>query len=221
MAAGVLLFLLTGAQARQVPGVLLFDAALSDARAFTVEIAASRGWSVPSVTSTTAVFEQILEGEDVDGVMVVQRLLRIFADFAEESAGIRVSLRAEEIEHPATDAEWMTDVTGRYADNLTHALASLRAKWDAQRAGPAKPPSAQNAINMGRLAPLTGPMTSAPVGTWAYAAERYAQSRGCELTERPTQLEANGQGWEHHRVFCRKGSAIRVQCRNGDCTDQP
>ena len=215
------MFNLTAVQARQVPGVLLFDAALSDARAFTVEIAASRGWSIPSVTSTTAVFEQVLEGEDVDGVMVAQRLLRIFADFAEESAGIRVSLRAEEVESPATDAEWMTDVTGRYADNLTNALSSLRARWDAQRTSPATPSSAQDAVNMGRLAPLTGPMTSEPVGVWAYAAERYAQSRGCELTERSTQLEASGQGWEHHRVFCRKGSEIQVQCRDGDCTARP
>lgn len=199
--------------------MLLFGATLSDARAFAVETAASRGWTIPSVTSTTAVFEQILDGDEAGGA--VQRLLRIFADFAEESAGVRVYLRAEEVDWPGTDSEAMTDVTGRYADNLTNALSSLRAKWDAQRSNPATPFSRHDPIDMGRLAPDVSSAAAAPLGAWAYVAERYAQSRGCDLTDRPTQLESSSQGWERLRVFCRNGSAIRVQCRDGDCTTQP
>ncbi|NEV63299.1 hypothetical protein [Thiorhodococcus minor] len=71
---------------------------------------------------------------------------------------------------------------------------------------------------MGRLTPESSRRASTAVGVWAYTAERYAMTRGCTLTERPTELEGSGQGWEQHLVFCQDGSHMRVQCRYGDCT---
>lgn len=221
LATGLLLLHLAVAQALQHPAVLLFGATLTDARAFAVEHAARRGWSIREVTANAALFEQVLDGEETDGILVVQRLLRIRADFAEESAGVRVFLRAEEVEWPETDREWMMDVTGRYADNLTNALSSLRGKWDAWREDAAGRPDAPSSPVRGGVPPDSSQMTAEPVGTWAYVAERYAQSRGCELTERATQLVSSGQNWEAHRVFCRDGSRISVRCRDGDCTTGP
>ncbi len=194
---------------------------MSDARSFAVEHAAQRGWSIPEVAASTAMFEQILEGEERDGIMVVQRLLRIRAEFAEESAGVRVYLQAEEVEWPATEREWMTDVTGRYADNLMNALSSLRGKWDARRDDSASVPQASSSLSTFPVRPGFERISPEPIGTWAYAAERYAQSRGCELTERATQLESRGQDWEQNRVFCQDGSQIIVRCRDGDCTTRP
>ena len=218
LATGLLLLHLTVAQALQNPAVLLFGATLTDARAFAVEHAARRGWSIREVTANAALFEQVLDGEETDGILVVQRLLQIRAEFAEESAGIRVSLHAEEVEWPETDREWMTDVTGRYADNLTNALSSLRGKWDVRREDSAGLPEAPSSPFRDGVPPDASRMTAELIGTWAYAAERYAQSRGCELGEQATQLESSGQEWEQHRVFCQDGSQIVVRCRHGDCT---
>ena len=221
LVTGLILSGLAVAQALQNPAVLLVGATLSDARAFSVESAARRGWSIQEVTHGTALFEQVLEGDETDGTLVVQKLLRIRAAFDEESSGVRVSLSAEEVEWPLTDREWMTDVTGRYADNLANALSSLRAKWDARRGDFAGLPNAPSSRFHGGVPPDSSRMAAEPIGTWAYAAERYAQSRGCELTERATQLESNGQDWERHWVFCRDGSRISVRCRYGDCTTGP
>ncbi|AFL72817.1 hypothetical protein [Thiocystis violascens] len=221
LATGLLLLHLADSQALQNPAVLLFGATLTDARAFAVEHASRRGWSIREVTANAALFEQVLDGEETDAILVVQRLLRIRAEFAEESDGVRVSLRAEEVEWPETDREWMADVTGRYADNLANALSSLRAKWDAWRGNSASLPNAPSSRFHGGVPPDSSRMAAEPIGTWAYAAERYAQSRGCELTERATQLESNGQDWERHWVFCRDGSRISVRCRYGDCTTGP
>lgn len=221
LTTGLLLLQLTVAQALQNPNAFLFGASLSNARAFAVENAKRRGWSIQKVTASTALFEQILEGDETDGVLVVRRLLRVRAEFTEESAGIRVYLSAEEVEWPATDREWMSDVTERYTDNLMNALSSLRDKWDAQRDDPASLPSSPSSLVTGKVDPGTGRMAPEAVGTWAYAAERYAQSRGCELTDRTTELESSGQDWEQHRVFCQDGTQIIVRCRYGDCTTRP
>ncbi|WP_295405272.1 hypothetical protein [uncultured Thiocystis sp.] len=220
LVTGLLLSGLAIAQALQNPAVLLVGATLSDARAFSVESAARRGWSIQEVTHGTALFEQVLEGDETDGTLVVQKLLRIRAAFDEESSGVRVSLSAEEVEWPLTDREWMTDVTGRYADNLTHALFSLRGKWDARHDAPSSLPLASSPPIMGDMTPSPS-LSSRPIGTWAYAAERYAQSRGCELSEQATQLESSGQEWEEHRVFCQDGSQIVARCRHGDCSTRP
>jgi hypothetical protein len=216
----LLLLLLLGACAcaASQPSVLLFEANLGDARAFAVETASSRGWRVLSLTSSAAVFEQILEGDEEVGILVAERTLRVFADFVEESDGVRVSLRAEEVESPGTDDERLTDVTESYADNLANALASLRGKWDARRGGPAIDAEAHPSGIVGSLAPESSQASAPAVGDWAYAAERYAISRGCELTDRATQLESTGQGWEEHQVFCQDGSRMRVRCHHGDCT---
>ena len=205
------------ARAGQAPQVLLFGATLDEARGFAVETASSRGWNILSVTSNTAVFEQSLDEAEEDSEN--RHLLRIYADFAEESSGVRVSLRAEEVERPDTPDEAMTDVTGRYGDNLANSLSSLRSKWDARRESPGASP--QPPVAMGKLSTSTDQTSGQPVGSWAYTAERYAASHGCELTDRPTQVAASGPGWEQHLVPCRNGTSLRVECRHGDCTSRP
>lgn len=202
------------------PQVLLFGATLEDARGFAVENASSRGWNILSVSSNTAVFEQSLD-EDGSEAPENHHLLRIYADFAEESSGVRVSLRAEEVEQADTAEETMTDVTGRYGDNLSNALSSLRGKWDARRESPGATAGAQRPVAMGKLSAGTDPPNGRRIGVWAYNAERYAESRGCVLTDRPTQLAASGPDWEQHLVACRNGSSLRVECRHGDCTSRP
>ncbi|MFD2110260.1 hypothetical protein [Thiorhodococcus fuscus] len=203
------------APAQSAPGVLLFGADLGEARNFTVESATSRGWSVRAVAPTQAVFEQTLVGEEHQGVLTIEKMLRIFAAFREESAGVRVELHAQEIDWPETEEERMTDVTDRYRANLGHALDSLRANWDARRDGTGTRP-AERGETPGRITPIAP--TSGASGTWSYAAERYAISRGCELTDRPTQLLASGPDWERHRVFCIGGTQVSVDCHYGDCT---
>jgi len=214
----------TWAQAERLPQVLLFGAALDEARSFAVDTASSRGWNVLSVASSTAVFEQSLD-EDEGGEAENRHLLRIYADFAEETSGVRVSLHAEEVDQPVdapdTAEESMTDVTGRYGDNLSNALASLRSKWDSRRESPGAATSPQRPSAMGRLSASADRPSGQRGGAWAYNAERYAESRGCELTERATQLAASGPDWEQHLVFCRNGSSLRVECRHGDCTSRP
>lgn len=214
-----LLFAAPWARAGQAPQVLLFDATLDEARGFAVDTAASRGWSILSVTSGTAVFEQSLEDDDEDAAN--RHLLRIYADFAEESSGVRVALRAEEVERPDTAEETMADVTGRYSDNLSNALASLRGKWDARRESSGATADTHPSVAMGKLSARTDQSTGRPLGTWSYNAERYAESRGCVLTDGPTQLTASGPGWEQHQIACRNGTSLRVECRHGDCTSRP
>lgn len=216
LALALALVLPAWALAMMAPSVMLFGARLDEARAFAVDNAASRGWRILSVTSQGAVFEQILSGHEEDGQLVAERVLRIYADFAEDADGARVSLRAEEVEWPGTEDEWRTDVTLRYSDNLLKALASLRGKWDARRPSPI--PGASRQPLMGHLTTESRQRAPIAVGVWAYAAERYAATRGCVLTARPTLLEGSGQGWEQHLVFCQDGSRMQVQCRYGDCT---
>lgn len=219
LAGATFLLVTAGAHAEHTPQVLLFGASLDEARGFAVETASNRGWNILSVTSNTAVFEQSLD-EDDDADAENRHLLRIYADFVEESSGVRVSLHAEEVERPDTDEEAMTDVTGRYGDNLSNSLDSLRSKWDDRRESP-DATSTQPTAAMGKLSASPGQSGGRAVGAWAYNAERYAESRGCALTDRPTQLAASGPDWEQHLIVCRNGSSLRVECRHGDCTSRP
>ncbi|MFZ0788550.1 MAG: hypothetical protein WAM94_02880 [Chromatiaceae bacterium] len=206
----------------QEPSVLLIGATLGQARDLAVSSATHKGWRLLSVTPATAVFEQTLEGSGGDDDTGPQRLIRIYARFDEEYGGIRVLLRAEEVEQPGNADEWMADVTARYADNLTNALTSLRASWDA--AAPARAPNTGYVTDRG-AAPgqvqSPGSSGNPRVGTWAYYAEGYARSRGCDLTDSGAEVEAAGPDWERHRVSCRDGRQIRVYCRYGDCTGVP
>lgn len=195
------------------PSALLFDATLSDARDFTVNAAEARGWVVHSVTPTHATFEQILDANERRGTLVVQRLLRVSAEFVEESAGARVYLQATEIEWPDTEQRWSSDVTARYADNLANALSSLQGKWDAGRTPP------KGAADREETAAVTG--APAITGTWSYYAEHYAQGCGCDLGEQGARLIEVGQDWEHYRVSCRDGTQLHIRCRYGDCTTGP
>jgi hypothetical protein len=218
LAAALLLLCSSIVFAQGDPSVMLFGARLDDARSFAVETAAGRGWHIRAVSQSSAVFEQVLDGdEDEDeGLLVARRILRIQARLAEDSDGTRISLHAEEVELPGTEQETRTDVTALYIDNLSNALGSLRNKWDDRRSAPGLSPPRQP--TMGTLVPERSSATPTPLGDWAYAAERYAMSRGCVLTERATELTSSGQDWEEHRVYCEDGSQRLVQCRHGDCT---
>lgn len=207
------------------PSVLLFNATLEEARDFTVESASARGWSVPSIGQNGAEFEQDLDDEEDDDAVatdnaedvtdvgfVARRRIRIAAQFSEEAAGIRVLLRAHELESSQT-GEWTTDVTDRYAENLNNALTSLRRKWDQYR-----DPLANGSQQDAALTAQDGSQDAVSIGIWAYYAERYAQSRGCELTSRGALIESSGPHGEQHRVDCRDGRSLRVLCDQGDCT---
>ena len=220
---GACLLLATSlALSQQEPSVLLFGATLDRARDLAVSSATQKGWRLLSVTPATAVFEQTLEGSGGDDDTGPARVIRVFARFDEESGGVRVLLRAEEVEEPGKADEWMAEVTTRYADNLSNALASLRASWDA--AAPARAANtgyvADPGVAPGQVqSPVPGVLPR--VGIWAYYAEGYARSRDCTLADSGAELEAAGPDWERHRVSCRDGDQIRVYCRHGDCTGAP
>ena len=230
MGALPLLLIVLNAQSVQAPSVLLFGASLTAARDFAVAVAQDRGWRVLEVGPAGATFEQTLEGTDADSGPTSTKAIRVYASFGEEPNGVRVSLHAEEWDALGTGDEWMTDVTGAYGENLSHALSSLRSKWDVRAFGlPANGPKGDG----GRVPDLIGTAVPAqpapnptasdyrPVGTWAYYAEAYAQDQGCELGDTGAVLEQAGPDWEQHRVDCRNKGAIRVRCTHGDCTRAP
>jgi hypothetical protein len=143
-------------------------------------------------------------------------MIQISAFFMDEPGGVRVLLRAHEVEVAMTREQWSTDVTNRYAQNLMNALGSLRSNWDQRRETVSGPPQILDQADPND--PDTGSSHRGQIGTWAYYAERYAESRGCELTPAGALLEASGPDWEQHRVGCRDGRSMRVLCRHGDCT---
>jgi hypothetical protein len=211
-------FLAVGLAAASVPGVLLYGATPEQARDFAIESAYRRGWSVPAVGATTAGFEQVLEESDPDDPLALRHVIHISASFVEETAGTRVLLSAREVWISATGEEWSTDVTERYAENLGNALSSLRRKWDEDREAAGVSEREPDRTRAPLRESPDSRAKSKPVGTWAYYAERYAESRGCMLTDTETLLEASGPEWEQHRVTCRDGRSLRVHCRLGDCT---
>lgn len=58
-----------------------------------------------------------------------------------------------------------------------------------------------------------------PVGTWAYYAERYAEGRGCTLTDLGAVLDWRTGSVELHRVYCTDGRQLLVRCATGSCGD--
>lgn len=194
---------------------LLFGATLTEARDFAVDSASARGWTVSALGWTSAEFEQLLETPDIHDPNAPRRLIRISASFSEEAVGTRVELSAREVERPSPDQEWSSDVTERYGQNLMNALDSLRAKWDQRREGAESAPR----FDPGHAGPFETQTHSsrAPLGTWAYYAEHYAASRGCELDGAGAVLLASQADWEQHRVLCRDGRSFDVECHLGEC----
>lgn len=218
VALGVLAFELVAAA--PAPGVLLYGATPERARDFAIASAYRRGWTIPAVGETTVEIEQILEESDPDDPRAPRRLIRISAVFVPEDPGTRVLLRAREVQTSATGEEWSTDVTERYAENLGNALSALRSQWEEHRDTGASRTreSARAPVTLDESIDGATQTGVGPVGTWAYYAEHYAESRGCELTDATTRLEASGPEWEQHRVKCRDGRSLQVHCRLGDCT---
>ncbi|NEX18309.1 MAG: hypothetical protein C1943_17320 [Halochromatium sp.] len=58
---------------------------------------------------------------------------------------------------------------------------------------------------------------TAPIGLWAYYAERYAGSLGCELHDRGAVLVQARQSDEIHRVYCTNRAPVMVRCDNLGC----
>jgi len=215
--ASLLLTLIGGVRPLQAePNALLFGATLDAARTLALDSAVLKGWDVVDVDATGATFEQVLEEDEWGEAPLL--LIRVHADFVEEASGVRVLLRAQEVELPFTPDEWVYDVTTELGDNLDHALSKLRARWDSGRAGSTRIDSGQAGPAPTDGADADTDNGGGAVGTWAYYAERYAESRGCRLNDRGAVLEAAGQDWEQHRIRCLDGSVMHVQCRNGDCT---
>lgn len=214
-----LLLIVLSAQAVQAPTVLLFGATLTAARDFAVAVARDRGWRVLEVGPAGATFEQTLEEADSDFEPVPARAIRVYAAFAEEADGVRVSLRAEEWDAIGTGDDWMADVTEAYAENLARALSSLRSKWDSRALR--SPQDASHTRARGVPDDFGTASDYRPVGTWAYYAEAYAQDQGCDLADTGAVLEQAGRDWEQHRIDCRGGWAMRVRCSHGDCTRAP
>jgi len=213
----VLLALVAGIRpVRAEPNVLLFDATVDAARTLAVDSALRKGWDLVDLDAEHVTFEQVLEDDESGEAPLL--LIRIHADFVEEASGTRVLLRAEEVELPDSPDEWVYDVTTELGDNLDHALSKLRARWDRGRAGA----DAADAEHTHRpplpAGEVDGDSGEATVGTWAYYAERYAESRGCNLGDQGAVLEGSGRGWEDHRIRCLDGSVMHVRCRDGDCT---
>ncbi len=200
------------ARASDAPSVFLFGAGLDQARSLAMESAHRQGWTISAITVDEAAFEQVLEGSTSEDGGIPDKVIRIIARFSPEAEGVRVGLRAQEIAEPGGEGEWSTDVTARYRDNLTNALARLLVSWD--RATPAiqRHPAAFEAPGSGESA-ATG-----EIGTWAYYAEDYARRSGCSLGDRGARLIGSGPEWERHRVYCADGSVLDVMCRYGECT---
>ncbi|MGE5155005.1 MAG: hypothetical protein ACM3ST_13445 [Bdellovibrio bacteriovorus] len=203
------------------PSILLYGAGLDQTREFAIESALARGWRLIWVAPEGVAFEQTLEEADEAEGSGPSRVIRVFASFSAEGGGVRVQLRAEEFESPGGPEERSADVTDRYGLNLANALSSLRARWDTRPAsgGHASEPSPGVGERAPRRPEGTAPL--GPVGTWAYYAEDYAQSRGCALTDSGARLDSAGADWERHRVPCQDGRVLRVYCYLGDCTAAP
>jgi hypothetical protein len=203
------------------PTVLLYGANLDQGRDFAISSALERGWHLVSLAPDEVTFEQDLEGSEGADAPGPSRLIRVFARFSRESGGIRVQLTAKEIESPGRAEERSSDVTDRYGLNLANALSSLRARGDSGLPAAAPwagdPPPTQGAVSSGLHE--TEPL--GPMGTWAYYAESYAESRGCLLSDSGARLESAGADWERHGVHCEDGRVLQVYCRFGDCTAAP
>ena len=65
--------------------------------------------------------------------------------------------------------------------------------------------------------PKTPVMVDIEVGTWAYYAEQFAISRGCELSEIGAELISGNSADELHLVHCQDGSSLRVRCDREGC----
>jgi hypothetical protein len=207
------------------PTVLLYGADPRQARDLAIGSALERGWRLASVTLDGVTFEQTLEGPEAEDGSGPVRIIRVSARFNLEGGGVRVQLSAQEVEQPGRPEEWTADVTDRYGLNLANALSSLRARWDARI--PSQSPSPTPWSDAAAPSPLPSPPATGrgeslgAVGTWAYYAEDYAQSRGCVLTDAGARLESAGSDWERHRVPCQDGRLLHVYCRFGDCTAAP
>lgn len=208
------------------PTALLYGATPEQTRDLAVNSALERGWRMVASTSNSATFEHALEDGDESGTAGEEgpaslSVIRVRAQFSREADGVRVQLTAEEVTSPGHTGERSVDVTDQYGLNLANALSSLRERWEDRRPAPTpwdgqRPPGG-DAPRRG----WDGDRTSGAVGTWAYYAERYAESQGCVLANSGARLESAGAEWERHRVPCQDGSSLQVYCRFGDCTTAP
>ncbi|NBC47678.1 MAG: hypothetical protein GVY22_06770 [Gammaproteobacteria bacterium] len=224
---------LTGASASSEPSVFIPDSSAARVKALALDTALLKGWTLVESSPNLILFETRLEQPASAGppgaALPQSTLMRIRTRLEQTPTGTRVSAGAEEHWWPGTAQAWSTDITQRYRDNLQRALRSLQQRWEqftsvaatssnhgapVQPGSSPRPPSTQPLPIEPSLEPN---LDTAPVGLWAYDAERYAQARGCKLHDRGAVLAQARQRDELHRVYCVNRQPVMVSCDNVGC----
>jgi hypothetical protein len=220
---------LTGASASSEPSVFLPDASAARVKALALDTALLKGWTLVESSPNLILFETRLEQPASDGppgaAPPQSTLMRIRTQLEQTATGTRVSAGAEEHWWPGTAQAWSTDITQRYRDNLQRALRSLQQRWEQFISAAANPTTHQTPMQPDssplprppQPQPIEPSLDNAPVGLWAYDAERYAQARGCDLHDRGAVLVQARQRDELHRVYCVNRGPVMVSCDNVGC----
>ncbi|KAA6184857.1 hypothetical protein F2Q65_11135 [Thiohalocapsa marina] len=212
------------------PRIFLSGATVARAKGLALDAALSKRWHVADSGRDHVVFETPLDEPAAIGPLGLeppdQTLLRIRTDFEQTVTGVQVSLQAVEIWYAGSYDEWSADVTRPYHRNLSNALASLQRQWQeldgSAAAGSAPWPPMPSGLKPS-LHPSAHPgpddaeAFDAPVGIWAYHAERHAAAQGCRVDDRGAVLLSGDADSELHRVHCARG-ALMVRCNRLECT---
>lgn len=228
------------ASAGNNPSVFLPNASAARVKALALDTALIKGWTLVESSPQAVLFETRLDqpaSEGPPGVTpprTTQLLIR--TQFDQTETGTLVSASAEEHWWPGTERAWSDVVTRRYSDNLQRALRSLQQRWErfADAAKPSTIPAPMSPAQPGpeplstdarvvapmpraEPVPIEPSSDAAPVGLWAYYAERYARSLQCELDDRGAILIQTRQSDEIHRVFCVNRSPVMARCDRLGC----
>jgi hypothetical protein len=235
------------AASAQAPSTLLLRAQLVEALAFATQTASQRGWTVVSSGPASVTFEQPLS-PDPDGSVALLRITAIGVDSPGGVAVSLAAQEVRPAKGMAEDVtQRYRDNLLNALDSLASkwglrpgagagALAPPTAAASQVRVAPISAPSppisapAPTSPQAYSIAVPAVPLrqgvvtaeTSAPhlmVGTWAYYAERHAQSRGCTLGDQGAVLEERFGENELHRVYCVDGRQVLVHCVAGTCAD--
>lgn len=221
------------ASASSEPSIFLPEANAARVKALALDTALLKGWTLVESSPNLILFETRLEQPASDGppgaAPPQSTLMRIRTKLEQTAAGTLVSAGAEEFWWPGTARAWSTDITQRYRDNLQRALRSLQQRWEQFIGAPATPsiplppmqpgssPQPRHQPRPTQPLPTEPSQESAPVGIWAYDAERYAQARGCKLHDRGAVLIQARRRDELHRVYCVNRKPVMVSCDNVGC----
>ncbi len=235
----------TCAHASSEPSVFLPNARAARVKALALDTALLQGWRLLESRADAILFETSLDqpaSPGPPGATPPQTTqLRIQTQLEQTETGTLVSASAQEHWWPGTERAWTEDVTRLYRDHLQRTLRSLKQRWEQfvgssdnlaisgplpESASPSSPQSAPNQSLSPMPARPSEPhqqaigspsLDPAPVGLWAYYAERYAQSQGCRLHDRGAVLAQASQPDEIHRVYCVNRAPVMVRCNQQGC----